>query len=47
MSKGSKSRKDQFEDQLRDLQKDITNLTHKLSVPSSSALHQSQNGIYT
>ncbi len=32
----SKGRKDQFEDQLRDLQKDISNLSQKLSIPPST-----------
>ncbi len=33
-SYGSKSRREMFEEQLKELQRDISNLSHKLSVPS-------------
>lgn len=32
----AKARKEQFEDQLRDLQKDISSLSHKLAIPPTS-----------
>ena len=35
----SKSRKEQFEGQLRDLQKDISTLSQKLSVPTVTSSH--------
>lgn len=32
--KAAKSRREQFEEQLKDLQNDISSLSHKLSVPT-------------
>ncbi len=40
---GAKSRRELFEEQLRDLQKDISNLSSKLSVPSIVTANRFQN----
>ena len=41
----AKSRKDQFEEQLRDLQKDISKLSHKLSTPPLNDSRISNSGM--